>query len=49
MKVLEGRNRMLQISMDKNIFYKKVVYVLLAVVISVLVIILFALSFFRIN
>lgn len=49
MKVLEGRNRMLQISMDKNIFYKKVVYVLLAVVISILIIILFALSFFRIN
>jgi hypothetical protein len=49
MKVLDGRNRMLQISMDKNIFYKKVVYVLLAVVISIIIIILFALSFFRIN
>ena len=37
---------MLQLSMDKNIFYKKVVYVLLSVVISILIIILFALSFF---
>ena len=46
MKILDGRNRMLQLSMDKNIFYKKVVYVLLSVVISILIIILFALSFF---
>ena len=47
MKVLEGRNRMLQISMDKNIFYKKVVYVLIAIVISIIVIVLFAASFFK--
>lgn len=49
MKVLDGRNRMLQISIDKNIFYKKVVYVLLALVISIIIIILFVLSFFKIN
>ena len=49
MKILNGRNRMLQLSMDKNIFYKKVVYVLLSVVISILVIILFAISFFKSN
>jgi hypothetical protein len=49
MKILDGRNRMLQISMDKNIFYKKVVYVLLSVVISIIIIILFAFSFFKIN
>ena len=47
MKILEGRNRMLQISMDKNIFYKKVVYVLIAIVISIIVIVLFAASFFK--
>jgi hypothetical protein len=47
MKILEGRNRMLQISMDKNIFYKKVVYVILSIVISIIVIILFAVSFFK--
>lgn len=47
LKILEGRNRMLQLSMDRNIFYKKVVYVLLAVIISIFVIILFALSFFK--
>jgi len=47
MKILESRNRMLQISMDKNIFYKKVVYVLLAIVISIIVIVLFAASFFK--
>ena len=49
MKILDGRNRMLQISMDKNIFYKKVVYVLLSVLISIFIIILFALSFFKSN
>jgi len=47
MKILEGRNRMLQISMDKNIFYKKVVYVILSIVIAIIVIILFAVSFFK--
>ena len=47
MKILEGRNRMLQVSMDKNIFYKKVVYVLLAIAISIIVIVLFATSFFK--
>jgi hypothetical protein len=49
LKILDGRNKMLQISMDQNIFYKKVVYVLLAVVISIFVIILFAVSFFKSN
>lgn len=49
MKILEGRNRMLQVSMDKNIFYKKLVYVLIAIAISVIVIILFAVSFFKSN
>jgi len=49
MKILEGRNRMLQISMDKNIFYKKVVYVLLAIIISIIVIVLFVASFFKSN
>jgi hypothetical protein len=49
MKILDGRNRMLQISLDKNIFYKKVVYVLLAVVISIIILLLFALSFYKIN
>ena len=47
MKILEGRNKMLQISMDKNIFYKKVVYVLIAIVISIIVIVLFAASFLK--
>lgn len=47
MKILEGRNRMLQISMDKNIFYKKVVYVILSIVIAIIIIILFAVSFFK--
>ena len=49
MKILEGRNRMLQISMDKNIFYKKVVYVILSIVIAIIVLILFAVSFFKSN
>ena len=49
MKILEGRNRMLQISMDKNIFYKKVVYVILSIVIALIIVILFAVSFFKSN
>lgn len=49
MKILEGRNRMLQISIDKNVFYKKFVYVLLAIIISIFIIILFAVSFFKSN
>jgi hypothetical protein len=49
MKILEGRNRMLQISMDKNIFSKKVVYILLTIVICIILIILFAISFFKSN
>jgi hypothetical protein len=49
MKILEGRNRMLQISMDKNIFYKKIVYVILSIVIAIIVLILFAVSFFKSN
>ena len=47
MKILDGRNRMLQISIDKNIFYKKVVYVILSIVIAIIIIILFAVSFFK--
>lgn len=47
MKILEGRNRMLQISIDKNIFSKKVVYILLTIVISIILIILFGISFFK--
>ena len=49
MKILDGRNRMLQISLDKNIFYKKVVYVILSIVIAIIVIMLFAVSFFKSN
>jgi len=49
MKILEGRNRMLQISMDKNIFSKKVIYVLLTIVISIILIVLFGISFFKSN
>jgi len=47
MKILEGRNRMLQISTDKNIFSKKVVYILLTITISIILIILFGISFFK--
>lgn len=49
MKILEGRNRMLQLSMDKNIFYKKIVYVILSIVIALIIIILFTVSFFKSN
>ena len=49
MKILDGRNRMLQLSLDKNIFYKKLVYVILSIVISIIIIMLFAISFFKSN
>ena len=49
MKILDGRNRMLEISLDKNIFYKKVVYVILSIVIAIIIIMLFAISFFKSN
>ena len=49
MKILEGRNRMLQLSMDKNIFYKKVVYILLSITIAIIIIIIFGMSFFKSN
>ena len=43
-QILESRNRQLQLSIDKTIYYKKVVYTLLAVAIAVLVIFLLGAS-----
>jgi len=45
--LLDNRNRMLELSIDKNIYAKKVVYTLLAISISIIIIILFVISFFR--
>lgn len=45
--LLDDRNRMLELSIDKNIYAKKVVYTLLAISISIIIIILFVISFFR--
>ena len=47
MKLLDSRNRQLQLSIDKNIYNKKIIYVLLAVAIAVLIIILFGVSFVK--
>ena len=47
MEILESRNRQLQVSIDKNIYSKKVLYVLLAVLIAVVIIVLFGVSFLK--
>lgn len=47
MDILDSRNRQLQLSIDKNIYNKKIVYVLLAVAIAVIVLILFGVSFVK--
>lgn len=40
MELLETRNRQLQLSIDKNIFKKKVIYTLLSIIIAILVLLL---------
>lgn len=47
MDILTDRNRQLQLSIDRNIFNKKVVNTLLAVGIALVIIILFVISFVR--
>ena len=46
-KLLETRNRMLQLSIDRNVYKKKVIYSLLAVIISLVVAMLLIYSFFN--
>jgi len=40
MELLETRNRQLQLSMDRNIFKKKIIYTLLSLIIAIFIIIL---------
>ena len=47
MRVLETRNKMLQLSIEKNIYKKKVIYTLLAVIIAIFVGMLLMYSFFN--
>lgn len=46
-KLLETRNRMLQLSIDRNIYKKKLIYSLLAVIIAMVVAMLFFYSYFN--
>jgi len=46
-KLLETRNRMLQLSIDRNIYKKKMIYSLLAVIIAMVVAMLFFYSYFN--
>jgi len=45
--ILVSRNRQLQESIDKNIFNKKVTYVVLAVAVALIIILLYGVAFFR--
>jgi len=47
MRVLETRNKMLQLSIEKNIYKKKVIYTLLAVIIAIFAGMLLMYSFFN--
>lgn len=47
MKILESRNRQLQISIDNNIYWKKFLYVLFAVIIGIIVIVILFSSFMK--
>jgi len=46
-KLLDTRNRMLQLSIDRNIYKKKLIYSLLAVIIGLVVLMLFFYSYFN--
>lgn len=45
--LINTRNRMLQISQEKNVYRKKVIYTLLALIVFVILIILISLTFFK--
>jgi hypothetical protein len=45
-KLLDTRNKMLQLSIDQNIYKKKVIYSLLSVIIALIVAMLFFFTFF---
>lgn len=44
MELLETRNKQLQLSIDRNIFKKKVIYTLLSIIIAILVLLLIGYS-----
>jgi len=46
MKLLDTRNKMLQLSIDQNIYKKKVIYSLLSVIIALIVGMIFFYTFF---
>ncbi len=47
MKILESRNRQLQISIDNNIYWKKFLYALFAIIIGIIVIVILFSSFMK--
>jgi len=46
-RLIETRNRMLQLTYEKNIYKKKIIYTLLALIVLLIIIMLCAYSFFR--
>jgi len=47
MQILESRNRQLELSIDRNVYWKKVLYVLFAIIIIIIMILLFFSSFMK--
>lgn len=47
MQILESRNKQLELSIDRNIYWKKVLYVLFAIIIIIIVVLLFLTSFLK--
>ena len=47
MELLDTRNRQLQLSIDKNIFKKKIIYTLLSIIIAILMLLLIGYSLMK--
>ena len=47
MKLIDTRNRMLQLSMERNLYKKKVIYTLFSCIIAVLILMLLVYSYFN--
>ena len=46
-KLLETRNRMLQLSIERNVYKKKVIYTLFSIILAILIIVLVSYSYFN--
>ena len=46
-KLLDTRNRMLQLSVERNVYKKKIIYTLFSIILAILIIILVSYSYFN--